>query len=418
MTEFVRFQVWDPDAGRPVRAFRAMASVSGFTCHPDGRRLAAVCNDGTVRILDVMTGLELMVLRHPGAGGGRLKFSPDGRRLAYSLEDGRGGGEFAQWDVRDGPAWAVGPREWHRQQTAESDRTGDTFAAAFHRARLAEFGAGELVSAEGLVRRGRANEAQGNSEDARIDYDAAVRADSSHAAAWACRGQLRARTGDPHGAIADLTRFSELLPKVPAGWSQRASVFASLDRWAEAAADYGRAIDLGANLTVADWEPLALTRLAAGDRDGYRAACREMARRFDSGAPLRAVGATCTLAPGGLDDYRRLVTALDRAAGDTPTACADLHPLGYLLYRSGDADGAVCRLTEALKFHAQDGGLIEDWLFLALAHHKLGHPDEARRWLDKARQTPARAAPGQFPWAARLRRELLLAEARAVLDGR
>jgi WD40 repeat protein/tetratricopeptide (TPR) repeat protein len=413
-----QFQVWDPEAGRLVRAFRPMTLVSGFTCHPDGQRIAAIGVDGTVRILDLVTGLELLSLRHPGAGGGQLKFSPDGRRLAYSLEEGRGGGEFAQWEVRDGPTWTVSPREWHGQQAAESERTGDHFAAAFHQARLAELGAAEVVGAEDLVRRGHGNEAQGRLEDARADYDAAVRRDPGHAPGWESRGQLRARTGDPQGALGDFTRYTELLPNQPAGWFQRASVLASLGKWAEAAADYGKAVDLGANQAVSNWEPLALTRLAAGDRDGYRAACREMARRFDSGTPLRAVGFACSLAPGGLDDYKPLATALDRAAGDKPTTCADLHPLGHVLYRSGDAEGAVRRLTEALKFHTQDGGTTDDWLFLALAHHKLGHRDEARQWLDKARQTPARIAPGQFPWAAKLRRELLLAEAQAVLDGR
>ncbi len=74
------------------------------------------------------------------------------------------------------------------------------------------------------------------------------------------------------------------------------------------------------------------------------------------------------------------------------------------------------RLTQALEFRKKNGddGLTEDWLFLALAHHQLGHADEARNWLAKAKQAPAR--PSTRPaWLAKLRHDLLLAEAEAAV---
>lgn len=34
------------------------------------------------------------------------------------------------------------------------------------------------------------------------------------------------------------------------------------------------------------------------------------------------------------------------------------------------------------------GGDAVDWLFLAMAHWKLGHKDEARKWYDQAIRSP------------------------------
>ena len=61
--------------------------------------------------------------------------------------------------------------------------------------------------------------------------------------------------------------------------------------------------------------------------------------------------------------------------------------LGALLYRAGSYKEAVDQLTEAVRTHGEGG---DGWtcLFLAMAHHRLKHDEEARRWL--ARATAAR----------------------------
>ena len=60
-----------------------------------------------------------------------------------------------------------------------------------------------------------------------------------------------------------------------------------------------------------------------------------------------------------------------------------VNTLGVALYRAGRIDEAIARLDESVK--ASGGGVPQDWVFLAMAHHKKGHADEARRWLEKTR---------------------------------
>ena len=61
-----------------------------------------------------------------------------------------------------------------------------------------------------------------------------------------------------------------------------------------------------------------------------------------------------------------------------------LNTLGAALYRAGRIDEAIARLDESVK--ASGGvGVPQDWAFLAMAHHKKGNDDEARRWLEKLR---------------------------------
>ena len=53
---------------------------------------------------------------------------------------------------------------------------------------------------------------------------------------------------------------------------------------------------------------------------------------------------------------------------------------GLLLYREGRYEDTVRRLEEALKIRDNRGATFEkEWAPLALAHHRLGHRDEARR---------------------------------------
>jgi hypothetical protein len=53
------------------------------------------------------------------------------------------------------------------------------------------------------------------------------------------------------------------------------------------------------------------------------------------------------------------------------------------VYRAGKPQEAVRELGEAVRLHGVDGS---SWarLFLALAHQRLGHADQAKRWRDKA----------------------------------
>jgi hypothetical protein len=91
---------------------------------------------------------------------------------------------------------------------------------------------------------------------------------------------------------------------------------------------------------------------------------------------------------------------------------AYLNTLGAALYRAGRFAEAVRRLDEGIQ-KRKGVNLEADWVFLAMAHHRLGHQDAARRWLDRFRDRSPNLAPSAF-WDE-LEIRLLRAEAEAVV---
>jgi WD40 repeat protein len=84
-------QLWDLDTGRLLRSFQGHKHwVEGVSLSRDGSLLASSSHDGTVRIWDVETGRELMVLDH----GNRVAvwdvaFHPrDSTKIATACDDG------------------------------------------------------------------------------------------------------------------------------------------------------------------------------------------------------------------------------------------------------------------------------------------------------------------------------------------
>jgi tetratricopeptide (TPR) repeat protein len=98
---------------------------------------------------------------------------------------------------------------------------------------------------------------------------------------------------------------------------------------------------------------------------------------------------------------------LRRLLANDPGNGEYLEGLGAALYRDGKAAEAVEHLTEAVQKHSR-GGDIEAQLYLALAHHCLGHTEEARTWLKWAvaqiQQTKDPRPQDQARWQP-LRRE-------------
>src|SRR6185436_17771066 len=70
---------------------------------PDGRRIATSGNDGNVRVWDSMSGQELLVLPVDGASLLRgVAFSPDGTRVAVTTEPIPGKQGVRVWDAVTG----------------------------------------------------------------------------------------------------------------------------------------------------------------------------------------------------------------------------------------------------------------------------------------------------------------------------
>jgi tetratricopeptide (TPR) repeat protein len=61
-----------------------------------------------------------------------------------------------------------------------------------------------------------------------------------------------------------------------------------------------------------------------------------------------------------------------------------MYVLGAALLRAGRLDEAVRRFEESLAVQPDWPNSGMNAYGLALAHHRLGHPEEARRWLERA----------------------------------
>jgi WD40 repeat protein/DNA-binding SARP family transcriptional activator/energy-coupling factor transporter ATP-binding protein EcfA2 len=91
-------RLWDPRTGRElVSVSPNLGEVTGVAFSPDGDRLATSSSDGTVRLWDGRTLDPIMTLATDGAGIpvsttkrpiGKVAFSPDGARLAYTARGG------------------------------------------------------------------------------------------------------------------------------------------------------------------------------------------------------------------------------------------------------------------------------------------------------------------------------------------
>jgi tetratricopeptide (TPR) repeat protein len=162
---------------------------------------------------------------------------------------------------------------------------------------------------------------------------------------------------------------------------------------------------------------LALVLLEAGDRAGWRRSIAAALDRFGgtmnpfmahSVARACASGPEATADPGVPIRLAQIsVAGLD--AFNKPIA---LNTLAAALYRAGQYNEAIRRLEEAAQ--ARGGASIpEDWAFRAMAHHRLGHGEQARSWLDRLRLHQPSADPARF-WAE-LEIHLLRSEAEAVI---
>jgi tetratricopeptide (TPR) repeat protein len=204
---------------------------------------------------------------------------------------------------------------------------------------------------------------------------------------------------------------------------QRAVALADLGEFEAAAADADRAAALGPQNPMAIMVN-AFMRLAVGDLAGYRRACNLMllltVRAPDQQAPIVAIS---SLGPEGVSQPDRLVAIARRAAQRAPQSYLNQLTLGMTLYRARNYEEAVRQFHTSIRVQGEEG-YPWDWLFLAMAHHQLGHAAEARSWLDRATQWMDRAppdAPLEMPefdgplWMPRLAFRVLRREAEALI---
>jgi serine/threonine protein kinase/WD40 repeat protein/tetratricopeptide (TPR) repeat protein len=410
---------------RPARAYQlnpAMplappldAEFAAFS--PDGSRLL-VADGAEVRVLDLLAD------RHRPAEWGDLVQLLSGQALdrtgtAVPLDAEAAGRLWQRLRKAHPEHFTVSAAErlaWHHREALRAEAASDWYGAAWHLDRLmpAVPPEGSLYLARGLAHFNRGPDARAsadltraaelNPEDWRPPFvlgDLAVRQER-----WADAVRLYVSALGKEAAPLRLFR-------------ERAVAFLRRGQWQPAAALYDR-LRRGVSPDVSDWVNFALLRLQLGDVNGYRKACADLlARRGTAGfsdnrAAIGMVWA-CALAPDAGVAPGELVNLATTA--NTPSARTywSLKALALALYRAGDHARAVETLNDAIKVHGR-GGLAHDWLILAMAHHRLGHADQAGQWLKKA--VGALDSSPHLDWPDSVALPLLRREAEALMAGR
>jgi WD40 repeat protein/tetratricopeptide (TPR) repeat protein len=456
-------RLWDhasqKQIGPPV-VLRRQIMAAQFT--HDGRSFLTTAQDGSTRLWPVPAALEedqdrlqLRLQVHTGLEMGPaqsvLPLNPpaweERRKELAALNDSQS---------RSSGVTVTGAA-FQEARARDAEQDGNWFAVRWHLDRLLAARARQADSPalaplwQVYARRARTWALAGLFDQARADEAQALRLGSPAELLDWQRHCLAECLGRKQWQAA-LWYANQAIARTPGDWrlfADRAQAEGGLGQTAERAADRARAAALGAEsmflLQLADdyaregrwqeaatasvqasergpcppafWPRQALARLKVGDRAGYRKFCaRLLAREGQTPYLANANSAAwvCALEPDGPTDYAPALALAERAARAAPPVLKHslLNTLGAVLYRAGRYQEAVARLQEGIKAGGQGG--FHDWVFLALAHHRLGHSAEAHTLL--ARAVKEQPTPGSA-WE-RVELELLRAEAEALIEGK
>jgi eukaryotic-like serine/threonine-protein kinase len=460
----VKLRLWGAATGRPIGqslAHQHYARSVAFS--PDGKTFLAGSVDNPAQLWDAATGQPIGAPLERESVVHSMAFSPDGKTIAIaSSHDTYTRNDWSsQRTVRlrhlpapldddfprikvwvetmtgllvndEGNINALDPAAW--QDRRQSLRQSGGPPKADHRWLLDPilYGPEPIARARAWMERGRWHEAESALTEA-------VGERPQNTSILLERGRFYASRGRTHEAEADFARaytlgsrdpqlldtilgsralFQRLVEAIPGTtamlWHRRGLDRVTQQHWADAAADFSKAVLLEPDhLLTRRYQIWTLT--AAGDFEGLRRACSDLLDQFGSTArPATAnnVAWDCVLAPGALADYKVPVRLAEIAVKGfpAPQKPAARNTLGASLYRAGRFEDAIERLKEAI--HIRDGtSTPQDWVFLAMAHQRLGHHEEARRWLDRFRDRQ----PNPEAFWAELGIRLLRSEAEALV---
>jgi WD40 repeat protein/serine/threonine protein kinase len=429
-------QLWDAATGLPIgRPLQHQGEVMAVAFSPDGKTALTGSADRSAQLWDVATRRPIgPPLRHQGAVYA-VTFSPDGKTILTGSVD-----KTARlWDAATGLAIGKPLQHWGEVQAVAFSPDGKTVMTGCYDG-TARLWRTLAQLPDDLPRLAAWVETLTGLE---LDEQGAVRILDN--AAWRRRRDRLCQLGGPPLAGTTLLGDPILFGSDP---TARARAWMDRKRWAEAEAAFDEAVrarplsatlrDERSRFYLARSQPQAALRnaseavalvpddlrsryrqvlvlMTAGDVEGQRWAISELLERFQGTTDrhtANSVAWLCVLASGAvthpLVPVRLAEIAVQRATADANS----LNTLGAALYRASRFDDAIRRLKEGIQ--ARSGASVpQDWAFLAMVHHRLGHRDEACRWLDRLRNHEPSAEPARF-WDE-LEIRLLRSEAEAVV---
>ncbi len=231
---------------------------------------------------------------------------------------------------------------------------------------------------------------------------------------------LRAHVGRKEWQSAIRDYSSELLrdPSLrdPSVFSQGGVAFAELGQWKEATIAFKRCVDLTSGSYWARHD-LLISYLAEGDLASYRRLCREtietLGKKPDAllANNLAWLAALIPDAVATRHDYDELLLLARKVVDTKDAPWIYLNTFGALLYRAGKYESAVNFLNRSIRNPKNEGSAF-DYVFLAMAAHRLRHPDD-RKALKRATELAGKPSPS---WNNRAELRVLLDEAKRELE--
>jgi tetratricopeptide (TPR) repeat protein/serine/threonine protein kinase len=218
------------------------------------------------------------------------------------------------------------------------------------------------------------------------DFSKAIELDPKLAKARSNRGTAYHALGQHDKAIDDCSKAIELDPKLTDAWYTRGMAFLALNQLEKAIADFSKVIELIPKHRTA--VAAYVQRADANSRAGHFAQAHTDLQSALKLAPADAdihnqlawQLANCPEAK--LRDPARAIELSKKSIELEPMEGSFWNTLGAAHYRSGDEKAAIAALNKSMEL--RKGGDAFDYLFLAMAHQKLGDPDEASKWYDRA----------------------------------
>jgi tetratricopeptide (TPR) repeat protein len=215
----------------------------------------------------------------------------------------------------------------------------------------------------------------------------------------------------------------------------RAEALLWLGRFQEAEHTYQEALAIDPS-SHWSWYCDAALRLYLGDVEGYRRVCREMMARFgraDDFKIAERAAKTCLLLPDAVSDLRPVLQISERNVTGTQQHWGYRSLMmnrGMAEYRAGNFANAIDWLNQSLSLRPAPWYWWSRYMdatahaFLAMAHHRLGHAEQAREALHQATRVmdPRNEKNGvnepQADWYDWMRLEIARKEAERLLKAK
>jgi DNA-binding beta-propeller fold protein YncE len=413
-------KVWDAATGHELLALKGYTGyVYGVAFSPDGHRLASATDD-SVRVWDAATGQELLTRKGADIEGAfALAFSPAGPRLASRAR----GGSVEVWDATTGQLaltlrghtdevrGVAFSADGLRLASASQDETVKVWDAATGQELLTLKGHTVGVSSVAFSPDGR-RLASGSSDGTVKVWDGTeltrqrlIEREARGLVRFLCTKSLS--PNEVAGAVRRDPTITEAVRQQALAWVQplwRSHVQAESSRLVES---------LFAKLLLRS-EVLATlradARLSEAVRQGALALAETFSESSDAVALTNASWMVVCEPSAGPAAYQRALRQAQAASRLAPRHADVLNTLGVAYYRIGMYQEALDTLGRSDKLRKES--IPDDLAFRAMAHHQLGHKEQAQATLARLRETMKKAE-----WAKNAQAQGFLREAAALIQG-